>query len=192
MGVERGGTRRCASAGWDPHLRCPRQLDIRIRTTPLPLVLADAAAETIELDLVDHPIPLGLFRRKPRVKIKSLRVPLKPFSIDTRACDHRAVLQRSDPDPGPDSPLAVVFQTPWAWPRIGDSLFEQTNNSGIAQIDAPGVSARGHLPSSGGDVQRGTGPGIYQYDRCPGGFQANSRVISASDEMLQGLVNLKR
>ena len=34
--------------------------------------------------------------------------------------------------------------------------------------------------------------GVCGYDHHPARFQANSRVITASDEMLQELVNLKR
>ncbi|MGI6559163.1 MAG: flagellar hook-basal body complex protein [Limnochordia bacterium] len=87
----------------------------------------------------------------------------------------------------------AVFANPMGLARLGDNLFEQTNNSGIAQIDAPGVGSRGHISPSSVEMsnvdlaQEFTNMIVAQR-----GFQANSRVISASDEMLQELVNLKR
>lgn len=87
----------------------------------------------------------------------------------------------------------AVFSNPMGLSRIGDNLFEETNNSGLPQIDTPGVGARGNISPSSVEMsnvdlaQEFTNMIIAQR-----GFQANSRVISASDEMLQELVSLKR
>lgn len=77
--------------------------------------------------------------------------------------------------------------------NLGGSIFGESNNSGLPQIGLAGTSGRGSiLPStlemSNVDLsQEFTNMIITQR-----GFQANSRVITTSDEMLHELANLKR
>ncbi len=77
--------------------------------------------------------------------------------------------------------------------KAGDNLFQDTNNSGNPEIGQAGqkgfgVIDPGTLEMSNVDLsQEFTNMIIAQR-----GFQANSRVITASDELLQELVNLKR
>jgi flagellar hook protein FlgE len=77
--------------------------------------------------------------------------------------------------------------------KIGDSMFRSTVNSGLAQVGAAGSAglgliASGALEMSNVDLaQEFTNLVIAQR-----GFQANSRIITTSDEILQELVNLKR
>jgi flagellar hook protein FlgE len=77
--------------------------------------------------------------------------------------------------------------------KIGDSMFRTTVNSGIAQVGTAGTSGLGLMTSgllemSNVDLaQEFTNLVIAQR-----GFQANSRIITTSDEILQELVNLKR
>jgi flagellar hook protein FlgE len=77
--------------------------------------------------------------------------------------------------------------------KIGDSMFRSTVNSGLAQVGTAGTSGMGMLSSgllemSNVDLaQEFTNLVIAQR-----GFQANSRIITTSDEILQELVNLKR
>ncbi|WP_127126464.1 flagellar hook protein FlgE [Georgenia sp. SYP-B2076] len=77
--------------------------------------------------------------------------------------------------------------------KAGGSTFRSTVNSGEAQIGAAGVGGRGSLGSGALEMsnvdlsQEFTNLIIAQR-----GFQAGSRVITTSDELLQELVNLKR
>ncbi|GID96853.1 flagellar hook protein FlgE [Amorphoplanes digitatis] len=77
--------------------------------------------------------------------------------------------------------------------KIGDSMFRSTVNSGLAQIGSAGTAGlglitNGALEMSNVDLaQEFTNLVIAQR-----GFQANSRIITTSDEILQELVNLKR
>jgi flagellar hook protein FlgE len=77
--------------------------------------------------------------------------------------------------------------------KVGDSTFRSTVNSGLPQVGAAGsgglgLIASGALEMSNVDLaQEFTNLVIAQR-----GFQANSRVITTSDEILQELVNLKR
>ena len=77
--------------------------------------------------------------------------------------------------------------------RVGDTAFEASHNSGQPQIGAAGTGDRGlitpgALEMSNVDLsEEFTSMIITQR-----GFQANSRIITTSDELLQELVNLKR
>jgi flagellar hook protein FlgE len=77
--------------------------------------------------------------------------------------------------------------------RVGDNMFTTSVNSGAPEIGVAGTGSRGviqagYLEMSNVDLaQQFTSMIMAQR-----GFQANSRVISASDQMLQDLVNLVR
>jgi flagellar hook protein FlgE len=77
--------------------------------------------------------------------------------------------------------------------KIGDSMFRSTVNSGLAQVGPAGSAGLGLITSGALEMsnvdlaQEFTNLVIAQR-----GFQANSRVITTSDEILQELVNLKR
>ena len=77
--------------------------------------------------------------------------------------------------------------------KIGDSMFRSTVNSGLAQVGAAGTQGLGMITSGALEMsnvdlaQEFTNLVIAQR-----GFQANSRIITTSDEILQELVNLKR
>jgi flagellar hook protein FlgE len=85
------------------------------------------------------------------------------------------------------------FGNPGGLTRSGSNLFEVSVNSGEPLIGTPGSGGRGTLyvgalEMSNVDIANEfTNMIITQR-----GFQANSRVITTSDEMLQELVNLKR
>ena len=77
--------------------------------------------------------------------------------------------------------------------KIGDSMFRTTANSGLAQVAAAGSSGLGLITS--GAVEMSNVDLAQEFTNlviAQRGFQANSRVITTSDEILQELVNLKR
>ena len=85
------------------------------------------------------------------------------------------------------------FNNPGGLEKAGNSSFRVGVNSGVAQIGTAGAGGRGALMSGALEMsnvdlsQEFTNLIIAQR-----GFQANSRVITTSDELLQELVNLKR
>lgn len=90
--------------------------------------------------------------------------------------------------------LAVAnFTNPAGLMMQGDNVYTQSNNSGEAQIGVAGTGGRGTLQSGaleGSNVDLAqTFSDLIVAQR---GFQSNSRIISASDEVLQELMNLKR
>ena len=87
----------------------------------------------------------------------------------------------------------ALFVNPSGLTRIGDNRYMVGLNSGEARISAAGSGGRGTIESgytegSNVDMSREFANMIM----AQRGFQANSRVITTSDEMLQELVNLKR
>jgi flagellar hook protein FlgE len=85
------------------------------------------------------------------------------------------------------------FNNPGGLEKAGNSSFRVGDNSGNAMVGLAGVAGRGVLNSGALEMsnvdlaEEFTGLIVAQR-----GFQANSRVITASDEILQDLVNLKR
>jgi flagellar hook protein FlgE len=85
------------------------------------------------------------------------------------------------------------FSNPVGLERVGDSLYRPTVNSGLAQIGTAGGGGRGTL--TGSTLEMSNVDLAREFTNliiAQRGFQANSRVITASDELLQDLVNLKR
>ena len=90
--------------------------------------------------------------------------------------------------------IAVAnFDNPAGLSKNGSSTYSATVNSGDPAIGSPGENGRGSLVSGALEMsnvdlaQEFTNLIVSQR-----GFQANSRIITTSDEMLQELVNLKR
>ncbi len=98
---------------------------------------------------------------------------------------------------GQKQPIAMMalatFNNPCGLESEGGNIFSYSPNSGLAIIRRPGVGSAGIIKSgvlemSNVDIsEEFTNMIITQR-----AFQANSRVITTSDEMLQELVNLKR
>ena len=85
------------------------------------------------------------------------------------------------------------FNNPSGLAKSGNNLLTATPNSGVAVIGAPmtggfGRLSAGFLESSNVDLATEFAEMIV----AQRGFQANSRIITTSDELLQELVQLKR
>lgn len=86
------------------------------------------------------------------------------------------------------------FSNPAGLEKVGDNLFMPTTNSGnftkglAAGTEGAGTLTPGTLEMSNVDLSSEFTSMIITQR----GFQANSRIITTSDEMLQELVNLKR
>jgi flagellar hook protein FlgE len=87
----------------------------------------------------------------------------------------------------------ATFQNSGGLLKMGQSLYTPSANSGLAQVGLPGQDGRGEV--SAGYLEMSNVELATEFTSmiiAQRGFQANSRVITASDEMLQELVNLKR
>jgi flagellar hook protein FlgE len=87
----------------------------------------------------------------------------------------------------------AVFPNSGGLERIGSNLFRNTDNSGIPNIGAPKEGGRGQI-NSGFLEQSNVDIGQEFTDLIitQRGFQANTRVVTTVDEMLQELINMKR
>jgi len=87
----------------------------------------------------------------------------------------------------------ATFANPEGLEKVGNSMYRNTVNSGYAQIGTPGSAGMGSVMSGALEMsnvdlaQEFTNLVIAQR-----GFQANSKIITTSDELLQELVSMKR
>lgn len=98
---------------------------------------------------------------------------------------------------GDNRPLARIavasFANPLGLEKAGSSYFVESGNSGQPQIGEAGTGQRGAM--TGGAVEMSNVDLAAEFTNLilsQRGFQANSRVITTSDEILQELVNMKR
>ena len=87
----------------------------------------------------------------------------------------------------------ATFNNPDGLTKNGDSTYGATINSGLAQIGTAGTGSRGLMSS--GVLEMSNVDLAQEFSNliiAQRGFQANSRVITASDEILQDLVNMKQ
>jgi flagellar hook protein FlgE len=85
------------------------------------------------------------------------------------------------------------FNNPMGLEKTGETMFRATTNSGLAQVGIPGSGGRGDL--LGGSIEMSNVDLAQEFTNlivAQRGFQANSKVITTSDQMLQDLVDLKR
>lgn len=86
----------------------------------------------------------------------------------------------------------AMFSNPAGLSREG-GLMSVSNNSGLPRIGQPGVNGRGKLAP--GTLEMSNVDLAQQFTEmitAQRGFQASSKVISTSDQMMQQLVNLQR
>jgi flagellar hook protein FlgE len=85
------------------------------------------------------------------------------------------------------------FSNPSALQRMGNSLFQPSNNSGLANVGTAQSGGRGAINTGTLEASNvrlaDQFTDMIQTERA---YEANSKIISVADEMLQDLVNLKR
>jgi flagellar hook protein FlgE len=88
----------------------------------------------------------------------------------------------------------ATFENPAGLQKVGSNQFTQTTNSGDFKVgtqpgnDGAGTLVTGTLEMSNVDLAKQFTDMIITQR----GFQANSRVMTTSDEILQELANIKR
>ncbi|GAA1137677.1 flagellar hook-basal body complex protein [Nocardioides aquiterrae] len=85
------------------------------------------------------------------------------------------------------------FNNPMGLARAGETSFTTTANSGVAELGVSGEGNRGTL--SPGSVEMSNVDLAAEFTNlilAQRGFQASSRVITTSDQVLEDLVNIKR
>ena len=85
------------------------------------------------------------------------------------------------------------FANPGGLEKVGGSSYVATANSGAAVVGAPGAAGNGEI--SAGMLEMSNVDLSQEFTNlivAQRGFQANARIITTSDEVLQELTNLKR
>ncbi len=100
-------------------------------------------------------------------------------------------------DNGYNKTLAQIgvaeFANPAGLNKSGETMYTVSNNSGYPKVGPAGSGGKGFISSS--KLEMSNVDLAEQFTKMitsQRGFQANSKVITTSDEMLQGLVNIKR
>lgn len=90
--------------------------------------------------------------------------------------------------------LAIAnVPNPDALQHEGNSYYKAVNNMGVITYSAPGADNTGSLRSGGLEMSNvDLANEFSDMIMTQRGFQANSKIITVSDEMLETLVNLKR
>ncbi len=87
----------------------------------------------------------------------------------------------------------AIFANPSGLEKVGNTAFIESANSGIAQVVSPLEGGAGKI--SGGSLEMGNVDLSEEFVRliiAQRGFQANARVVTTSDQVLEELVNMKR
>ncbi len=87
----------------------------------------------------------------------------------------------------------ALFANPEGLLKIGDTAFQATSNSGLAQVVAPQSGGAGKI--LGGNLEMSNVDLTEEFVsliKAQRGFQANARTVTTSDQVLEELVNLKR
>ena len=94
----------------------------------------------------------------------------------------------------PIGQLAIaIFANAEGMERVTGTNFRETPNSGLPQIGPSGNGGRGIIASGSLEMANvDLAEEFTQLIVSQRGFQANSRVVTTSDELLQEIVNLKR
>lgn len=86
-----------------------------------------------------------------------------------------------------------IFANPAGLVKMGGNLYRSSANSGDPQVNKPGVGGNGGLQPGALEMSNvDLGKEFTNMIVTQRGFQANSRIISTTDQMLEELVNLKR
>ncbi|WP_432354975.1 flagellar basal body rod protein FlgG [Sporosarcina sp. A2] len=87
----------------------------------------------------------------------------------------------------------ATFNNPGGLEKVGGNLYQQSANSGNANTGKPLDAGRGTIKSGSLEMSNvDLSEEFTEMIVAQRGFQANTRIITTSDEILQELVNLKR
>ncbi|MDR1020879.1 MAG: flagellar hook-basal body complex protein, partial [Synergistaceae bacterium] len=77
--------------------------------------------------------------------------------------------------------------------KVGESCFAETVNSGLAQIGTPMEGGAGSIQGNTIEMSNvDLSEEFVSLIRAQRGFQANTRVVTTSDQVLEELINMKR
>jgi flagellar hook-basal body protein len=98
---------------------------------------------------------------------------------------------------GRNLPIAQVavamFANEQGLSKVGETCFAETVNSGLAQVGAPQTNGAGSIEGNAIEMSNvDLSEEFVNLIRAQRGFQANTRVVTTSDQVLEELINMKR
>lgn len=87
----------------------------------------------------------------------------------------------------------ATFNNPKGLTKVGNNMLEESANSGAASVGTPSSGGRGSI--SGGYLEGSNADLATEFANmivAQRGFQANSKIITTSDEVLQTLISMKQ
>jgi len=116
---------------------------------------------------------------------------LKAFNVDARGIVHGVYTNGFTQMIG--QILLATFENPGGLQKEGMNNLQVSANSGVVNIGTPGSGRFGTIAE--GNVETSNVDLAFEFSNmilAERGFQANSRIITTSDQMLEEVVNLKR
>ncbi len=116
---------------------------------------------------------------------------LKAFNVDKNGIVHGVYTNGFTQTIG--QILLATFENPGGLQKEGSNNLQVSANSGVVNIGTPGSGRFGTVAE--GNVETSNVDLAFEFSNmilAERGFQANSRIITTSDDMLQEVVNLKR
>ena len=139
------------------------------------------------IDTTQGPVPINI----PDIANESAANPLTSYNIGS---DGIITGIYADGTKKPLFQIAMAdFANPAGLEKVGDTAFRQSTNSGTPQIGISGTGRRGNLIA--GSLEASNVDLAKEFTNliiAQRGFQATSRVITTSDQVLEELVNIKR
>ena len=87
----------------------------------------------------------------------------------------------------------ATFNNPWEFTKLGGNLYAENQRTGAPSTGHPGTNGLGSIASNALEQSNvDLADQFVKMITIQRGFQANSRIITTTDTMLQELINLKR
>ena len=124
-----------------------------------------------------------------------ITVPLAATSLSIGANGQVHYVENGDLNTTVQTIALVVFNNPGGLEKVGGNYYQVSANSGVADTGTgePQDGGRGAIKSNSLEMSNvDLAEEFTEMIVAQRGFQANTRIITTSDEILQELVNLKR
>ncbi len=128
------------------------------------------------------------------VKADQLNIPEGAKSFSIGADGTVTYIEEGSSTPVSAGQIALAkFSNNGGLEKVGGNLYRETTNSGVLNKIAPGTNGAGDIVAGALEMSNvDLSEEFTEMIVAQRGFQANTRIITTSDEILQELVNLKR
>lgn len=124
---------------------------------------------------------------------EEITIPVDAQSISIEKDGSIVIVNENNESDTVDAIGLAVFSNPSGLEKMGENLYRDTQNAGSQGIETPEEGTAGSIISGALEMSNvDLAEEFTEMITAQRGFQANTRIINTSDEILQELVNLKR